>query len=125
MNGNFEQGELVDTLLQWMVESGVHHMRVRDGARSIELTMQRGGVAAVPALAIASPVSGQARLHHSVQDKPFIQAGDQVEAGDILALVAQGLVYVAVRAPRAGTAIRIAVVHGDAVVAGAPLVEIA
>lgn len=116
--------DLLDTLLHWMRERGLSHLRFRDGHQSIALTLD-DAIAAPEPLAIASPVAGDVLLHHAVQPVPLVRAGDRVDAGQVLALLAQGPLYVAVRAPRAGTLRRILARHGAAVAAGEPLMLLA
>lgn len=116
--------DLLDTLLHWMRERGLSHLRFRGGDQSITLTLDDATAAAEP-LAIASPVAGDVLMHHAVQPGPMVRVGDRVDAGQVLALLAQGPLYVAIRAPRTGTLRRILARHGTSVAAGEPLMLLA
>lgn len=116
--------DLLDTLLLWMRERGLSHLRFRDGDQSIALTLDDVMAAPEP-LAVASPVAGDVLLHHAVQPAPLARIGDRVNAGQVLFLLAQGPLYVAVRAPRAGTLRHIQVRHGASVAAGEPVMLLA
>ena len=116
--------DLLDTLLLWMRERGLSHLRFRDGDQSVALTLNDAAAAPEP-LAIASPVAGEVLLHHAIQPAPLVRVGEPVAAGQVLALLAQGPLYVAVRAPRAGMVRRILVRHGTPVAAGEPLLLLA
>ena len=116
--------DLLDTLLLWMRERGLSHLRFRDGDQSVTLTLDNGSAAPEP-LAIASPAAGEVLLHHAIQPAPLVRVGEPVAAGQVLALLARGPLYVAVRASRAGMVRRILVRHGAPVAAGEPLVLLA
>lgn len=84
---------------------------------------------APPATAAATIVRarsvGTLLLTHPLRTEPLAAVGQDVVAGQPLALLQIGLVLLPVTAPRAGTVSRIVAAHESAVGFGTPLVELA
>jgi acetyl-CoA carboxylase biotin carboxyl carrier protein len=65
-------------------------------------------------------------LHtHPLRSEPLVKVGQQVAAGQALALLKIGLVLLPVSAPRAGVVSRIVAPDASAVGFGEPLIELA
>ena len=62
---------------------------------------------------------------HPLRSEPLVQVGDEVAAGQAIALLKIGLVLLAVPAPRAGVVSRIVARNEGAVGYGDPLIELA
>ncbi|HEX7892232.1 MAG TPA: biotin/lipoyl-containing protein [Ramlibacter sp.] len=63
-------------------------------------------------------------LAHPLRTEPLVRVGQQVAAGQAVALLKIGLVLLPVAAPRAGIVRRIVAVHEAAVGFGSPIVEL-
>ena len=85
--------------------------------------MQAAGPIAAPTVVRAGSV-GIALHSHPLRTDPLVQVGQQVAAGQTVALLKIGFVLLAVPAPRAGTVCRIVASHEAPVGFGDPLVEL-
>jgi acetyl-CoA carboxylase biotin carboxyl carrier protein len=85
--------------------------------------MQAAGPIAAPTVVRAGSV-GIALHSHPLRTDPLVQVGQQVVAGQTVALLKIGFVLLAVPAPRAGTVCRIVAPHEAPVGFGDPLVEL-
>ena len=85
--------------------------------------MQAAGPIAAPTVVRAGSV-GIALHSHPLRTDPLVQVGQQVVAGQTVALLKIGFVLLAVPAPRAGTVCRIVAPHEAPVGYGDPLVEL-
>ncbi|MBS0341055.1 MAG: acetyl-CoA carboxylase biotin carboxyl carrier protein subunit [Proteobacteria bacterium] len=129
----------VRQLTEWMQATDISLLELRGPGESIRLCRQASGEVheAAPASAPApAPRAGTATvvragsvgivLHsHPLRTEALVQPGQQVSAGQAVALLRIGLVLLAVAAPRAGVVRRILSTHESAVGFGTPLVELA
>ena len=86
-------------------------------------SMQAADPIAAPTVVRAGSV-GIALHSHPLRTDPLVQVGQQVAAGQTVALLKIGFVLLAVPAPRAGTVCRIVAPHEAPVGYGDPLVEL-
>lgn len=126
----------VRQLAEWLQGTDIGLLELRGPGQSIRLSRQPSGeVREVAAVATVSPASATTVVHagsvgivlftHPLRSEPLVQPGQQVAAGQTIALLQIGLVLLAVPAPRAGVVSRIVSTHESAVGFGAPLLELA
>ncbi|MBS0455025.1 MAG: acetyl-CoA carboxylase biotin carboxyl carrier protein subunit [Proteobacteria bacterium] len=131
----------VRQLTEWLQATDISLLELRGPGESIRLCRQASGEVreAAPAHSPATAPAPQAAattlvragsvgivLHsHPLRTEPLVQPGQQVAAGQALALLRIGPVLLPVAAPRAGVVSRIFSSHESAVGFGAPLVELA
>jgi len=70
---------------------------------------------------VASPMVGTAYLSPAPGERPFVEVGGQVKAGDILMIIEAMKTMNQIPAPRSGTVIQILVEDGQPVEYGEPL----
>ena len=132
----------VRQLTEWLQATDISLLELRGPGESIRLCRQASGEvreAAAPASACAATAQvpttattvvragsvGVALQAHPLRTEPLVQPGQQVAAGQPLALLRIGMVLLPVAAPRAGVVSRILFTHESAVGFGTPLVELA
>jgi acetyl-CoA carboxylase biotin carboxyl carrier protein len=104
------------------------------GVQEVQKVQKVQEVQPLPAMQTAGPVAahtvvragsvGIALQSHPLRTDPLVQVGQQVVAGQTVALLKIGFVLLAVPAPRAGTVCRIVAPHEAPVGYGDPLVEL-
>ena len=102
--------------------SGVQEVRAVQAVQPPP-SMQAASPIAAPTVVRAGSV-GIALHSHPLRTDPLVQVGQQVVAGQTVALLKIGFVLLAVPAPRAGTVCRIVAPHEAPVGFGDPLVEL-
>ncbi|SFL97090.1 acetyl-CoA carboxylase biotin carboxyl carrier protein subunit [Variovorax sp. OV329] len=127
----------VRQLTEWLQATDISLLELRAPGESIRLCRQASGEVreaaadSAPATAPTSATVVRAGsvgivLHsHPLRSEPLVKPGQQVAAGQPVALLRIGLVLLPVGAPRAGVVSRILSTHESAVGFGTPLVELA
>lgn len=130
-------------LVNCLEDAGIESLEVHDGRSRLRILMDvtdgrrrgttRTGSRKYPAQDQASAgrgfcqvladASGKFLIAHPVQAEAFVQPGDPVKAGQVLALLKVGMLYRAIVAERAGTVGRLLASDGDLVELNAPLFE--
>lgn len=113
-----------EAVARLMREYQLEYLLVRQGERSIEMSMPAAAAASDAPTVIASHADGIFMRQHEGQDGPLATEGDRVKAGDLLALVASGPLFSVIRAPRSGTVSRFLAAHGEAVSPGTKLLHL-
>lgn len=123
-------------LAEWLQGTDIGLLELRGPGQTVRLSRQPSGevreIAAPAPMSQASATAtlvragsvGVVLLTHPLRSDPLVQAGQQVAAGQTLALLQIGLVLLAVPAPHAGVVGRIVCPHQSAVGFGAPLLEL-
>ncbi|MCW5720062.1 MAG: hypothetical protein KIS86_02870 [Devosia sp.] len=114
-----------EAVTRLMREHRIGYLRLRQGGRTIEMSMAMAAAAPRQTASVSSPSDGTFLCQHPCQSAPFVEEGAQVKAGDMLALLGQGPLFSVIRAPRGGIVSRILARHGEAVTVGAPLLHLA
>jgi len=73
---------------------------------------------------VSAPGMGILRLSHPQRDEPFITAGANVEKGQVMAFLQNGVVLDEVTADRAGRVTSVLAAEGDLIGYGQPLFEL-
>ncbi|MDA0785303.1 MAG: acetyl-CoA carboxylase biotin carboxyl carrier protein subunit [Proteobacteria bacterium] len=131
--------DLVRKLADLLNETGLAEIEYEDNGKRVRVAMPGVGpqvVAAAPAAApvpgasapataggdpaahpgaVTSPMVGTVYLAQAPEDPPFVKAGDSVHEGQTLLLIEAMKTFNEVKAPRAGTLVRIAVASGQPV----------
>lgn len=129
----------VRQLCEWLQGTDIGLLELRGPGQSIRLSREPSGeVREVAPAATASPAVRRGStsvvragsvgivLHtHPLRTEPLVQPGQQVAAGQAVALLQIGQVLLAVPAPRAGVVRRIVSTQELAVGFGTPLLELA
>jgi biotin carboxyl carrier protein len=127
----------IERLAQILERSSIGAIEIEEPGRSLKIVMDSGArsVASPPPAAAASPaednsifakadVAGHFLAAHPWRDKPFVAAGQRIEAGAIVGLVKIGLLYAPVVAPAAGTVDAVIAETGATVGYGTPIARI-
>lgn len=129
----------VRQLADWLQGTGITLLELSGPHQRVRLRRDAAGaVSELPPAAVAAPDAPAPEaaivragcvgvlLHaHPLRDEPLVRVGQEVAAGQALALLKIGLVLLPVPAPRAGTVRRIVAAHATAVGFGTPLLELA
>lgn len=125
----------VPGLLRRMREAGVTSLDVRAGSARLAMTSAAGpgahGGAEVASgedddgmsglHALVSPLAGVAYLSPGPEQPPYVKVGEEVAAGQVVAIVEAMKVFNEIHADRAGRVVRVGVTPGAVVRAGTPL----
>lgn len=113
------------------VQLGGLHLRARKGTGPVARPAPAAPAPTVslaptvPTLSIASPLTGVVYLSPTPQAPAFVNVGDVVEVGQVVALIEAMKVFNEIRSEHAGRVIRVLVNGGDVVETGQPLLELA
>jgi acetyl-CoA carboxylase biotin carboxyl carrier protein len=126
----------IERLAQILERSGVASIEIEEKGESLKLVMESGEPTALALAMPISPPAGDAALvakadvagifvaAHPWRAKPFVEAGEAIEAGAIVGLVKIGRLYVPVRSPAAGIIDAIVAEAGSTVGYGTPIVSV-
>lgn len=92
------------TVLQWMKAAGIAHVEISDleGDRRIAFSNVEPAPAPLVRVLIRAPIAGVLLTRHPWRDERFTEVQSEVIAGEILAVVRIGTIYVPVTAPSDG-----------------------
>lgn len=131
MTGSLEE---VRQLAQWLSGTGIDLLELSGPGRLIRLRRNESGLHVAEPLA-AEPSSSATLvragsvgvlLHaHPLREQPLVRVGDEVAAGQVLALLKIGLLLLPVQAPHAGILTRVFAADQTTVGWGEPLFELA
>ena len=125
----------IERLAGMLERSGVAAIEIEEAGQSLKLVMD-GPAAVAPAHAASSAVvddasvvakadvAGHFLAAHPWRAKPFVEAGQRIEAGAIVGLVKVGLIYAPVVAPAAGVVDAVIAETGALVGWGTPIARI-
>jgi acetyl-CoA carboxylase biotin carboxyl carrier protein len=131
----------VRQLAQWLAQTDIRLLElsgpgkvVRLRREGVEIVAETGAPAGVP-FAHHQPTNSEIAVvragsvgvflqSHPLRAEPLLRVGQQVAAGQVIALLKIGLVLLGVTAPRAGVVTRIIAAHESTVGFGAPLIEL-
>ena len=126
----------IERLAQILAKSGVDTIEIEEPGLALKLVVDTGtriAASATPAAATGpvtdsiiakADVAGHFLAAHPWQNKPFVAAGQHIEAGAIVGLVKIGLLYAPIVAPAAGTIDAVIAETGALVGYGTPIVRI-
>lgn len=128
--------EAIPGVLRRMHEAGVTLLDVRVGDARVAVKTTPGarlssteredhdltGGADEDLYAVVSPLSGVAYFAAGPEQPPYIDVGDVVRAGQVVALVEAMKVFNEIHTDRSGRVVRLGVTPGDVVATGTPLV---
>lgn len=126
--------EAIPAVLRRMREAGVSTLDARAGSARLSLRIAHPseGNVAPPAFteadpneglhAVVSPLTGVAYLAPGPDQPPYVQVGEVIAAGQVVALVEAMKVFNEIRADRGGRVVRLGFTPGQVVPAGTPLV---
>jgi acetyl-CoA carboxylase biotin carboxyl carrier protein len=129
------QTDLVSQLSEWLAGTDIGLLELsgpgktillrRNGATVETETRTQGAPSVASMSTVVRAGSVGVVLHaHPLRTEPLVRVGEDVVAGQTVALLKIGLILLSVQAPRAGTVTRIAASHEAAVGYGDPLLEI-
>jgi acetyl-CoA carboxylase biotin carboxyl carrier protein len=106
---------LVETLSRWLAATDIDRLDLTGPEGS--LTLHRGGAAPPEAhtpepaaIDVVAPALGLFLDRHPLATRPFVELGEEVAAGELLACLQVGALLTPVRAPQAGiVAVRVPV----------------
>ena len=127
----------IPILLRRMHDAGVTSLDVRVGATRLAVKTSPGahavvsghagddadhGVLDTDLHAVVSPLSGVVYFSAGPEQSAYIEVGDVVRAGQVVALVEAMKVFNEIHTDRGGRVVRLGVAPGDVVSSGTPLV---
>ena len=127
----------VRQLIAALQGTAVHEVEIRCGDTAVYLRRRPGVVVQAPAVAaeqpraekpaiaaIQAPLNGIFYDRPSPEAAPFVQVGDRIEAGQVVAIIEAMKVFNEVHAERAGRVTALLVESGDMVESGKDLIAI-
>jgi acetyl-CoA carboxylase biotin carboxyl carrier protein len=117
----------------WMEAAGIAEIELVSDGKAIRMRVGEPGdpvsVASAPGSAkrrhITSTGIGTLQFVHPLRKPPFVDVGDTVVKGDVVALLQSGLAYLPVTAPSDGVIGAIVAESGTRVEFGSPIFELA
>ena len=124
----------IERLATLLEISGVASIEIEDKDQSLKLVVETGASSSVAAAA-SSPhqdphvvatadVAGHFLAGHPWREKPFVEPGQQIQAGAIVGLVKVGLIYAPVLSPAEGILDAVLAETGAMVGYGTPIARI-
>jgi acetyl-CoA carboxylase biotin carboxyl carrier protein len=126
----------IKRLAQILERSGVASIEIEENGQSLKLVMETAKPAAPASMLVAptgpcheavvakADVAGIFIAAHPWREKPFVEPGQAIEAGEIVGLVKIGRLYVPVLSPAAGIVDAIVAETGATVGYGTPIVSL-
>jgi biotin carboxyl carrier protein len=124
----------IERLATLLEISGVASIEIEDKDQSLKLVVETDAPSPVPAAAsgphqdphvvATADVAGHFLAGHPWREKPFVEPGQQIQAGAIVGLVKVGLIYAPVLSPAEGILDAVLAETGAMVGYGTPIARI-
>lgn len=113
-------------LAAWLAEAGLDSIEVEGPEGTVRLRVASADVAGADkaGLVVRAERTGALLWQHPLRQEPFVEAGSDVAAGQVVALLRTGPVYAPVIAPVAGRVSRLLGENGAPLGHGSPVLEL-